>query len=253
MPWLQVDQDGLGRCRLLARLLGVPETQGIGIGMALWQWALEIAPEGDFSGAVPDSALVPAAVSWPVADGERLLTELQRVGLVASSPQLRVRGLDRYRRAWEKNRRNPSKRAESGTTVPETGANPRGTREEPARQTHTQNEKKNEKKNTSTAPGPPSPRESDRLMADFLEIIQSPYVFGGAKDGAALAHLQKTETMDEISRRWRIGLNSSGWLGVRTLAQLRSKWNDLAQGQMGDLRKPVAPGVFEESRTLENF
>lgn len=138
LPWLQVDQDGLGRCRLLARLLGVPETQGIGMGLALWQWALEIAPDGDFSGRVPDSALMSAAVGWPVPYSDRLVTELQRVGLVATEPELRVRGLDRYRRSWEKNQRKPHKGAEFGRRVPETGASSAGNRAEPARQTQTQ-------------------------------------------------------------------------------------------------------------------
>ena len=147
LPWLQVDQDGINRCRLLSRLLGIPETQGIGIAMSLWQWALEIANDGDFRGVVPGTganpALLAAATGWPINDGARLVVELQRVGFVATTPELRVRGLDRYRRAWEKNRRRGGKSAYSGGAVPGTGANPARTRPEPARQTQTQTQNRN--------------------------------------------------------------------------------------------------------------
>lgn len=148
LPWLQIDQDGLNRCRLLARLLGIPDTQGIGIGVSLWQWALEMAPEGDFTGLVPDSGILAAAVGWSVPDAGRLVSELQRVGMVATAPTLRVRGLDRYRRAWEKNTRGKRKPSSSGAPVPETGANPAPVTPEPAPQTQTQIEKK--KKETTT-------------------------------------------------------------------------------------------------------
>jgi len=161
LPWLQADQEGLARCRLLARLLGVPETQGIGIGMALWQWALECAPDGDFSGNVPDSALMSAAVGWAVDDAARLVTELQRVGLVATTPQLRVRGLERYRRAWEKNRRSPRKSVKSVDAVPEPGANPPGSAPKPARQTQTQTQTYTEASLPAVVEITPRPRVSD--------------------------------------------------------------------------------------------
>jgi hypothetical protein len=138
LPWLQVEQDGLTKCRLLARLLGVPETQGIGIGMSAWQWALELAPDGDFSGTIPGPEMLAAATGWPVSDAARLVSEMQRVGMLATAPVMRIRGLDRYRRAWEKNQRKSSKPADSGSRVPETGANPAPTRAVSARQTQTQ-------------------------------------------------------------------------------------------------------------------
>jgi hypothetical protein len=106
LPWLQIDADGQTRARLLGRLLRIPETQGMGIALALWTWALERSPDGDFSGKVnADEVLLAAAVSWPANDAERLITELDRVGFIALEPDFRVRGLDRYRPAWEKNRR----------------------------------------------------------------------------------------------------------------------------------------------------
>jgi len=103
LPWLQIDADGQTRARLLGRLLGVPETQGIGMALALWTWALEMAPEGDFSGEVQGGMeLVAAAVGWPTDDTKRLAAELQRVGLLQLQPAIRVRGLDRYKDTFDK-------------------------------------------------------------------------------------------------------------------------------------------------------
>lgn len=138
LPWLQIDADGQTRARMLARLLGIPEPQGLGIALALWTWALEMAEDGDFSGRVKgDEVLLAAAVSWPIERAKELLEQLQRVGFVATAPVLRVRGLDRYRRTWEKNQRRRVKRPESGSAVPGTGDNPATTRAEPARKTET--------------------------------------------------------------------------------------------------------------------
>lgn len=151
LPWLQIDQDGLNRCRLLARLLAIPEAQGIGIGVSLWQWALEMAPDGDFAGLVPDSGVLAAAVGWSVPDSGRLITELQRVGLVATTPTLRVRGLERYRRAWEKNTRGKRKTLKSGPSLPEDGANPAPVSPVSAPQTQTQTQTHTEEKNVRTS------------------------------------------------------------------------------------------------------
>lgn len=69
------------------------------------------------------------------------------------------------------------------------------------------------------------------LCADFLDVIGAKYAFNGAKDGAALKWLLQQAPIDEVRRRWRIGLRmpSDRWGSTRTIAQLRSKWNDLAK------------------------
>lgn len=149
LPWLSIDADGQTRARLLGRLLGVHELHGVGLAITLWTWALEMSPEGDFTGNVPgDPELIAAALSWPIGDAPRLIAQLQRVGLIATAPELRVRGLDRYRRAWEKNQRRnlgnkpeQHKGATSGVRVPVTGANPAPVAPEPARKTETETEK----------------------------------------------------------------------------------------------------------------
>lgn len=143
LPWLQVEQDGIAQCKRLARLLTAPErrvsdAEGIGIGVCVWQYALEIAPEGDFRGFVPDPGILAAEVGWPIEDAPRLISCLQRVGIVATEPTLRVRGLDRYIRAWEKNTGRKAIYRDSGDAVPEPGANPAPIAPVPARQTQIQ-------------------------------------------------------------------------------------------------------------------
>lgn len=77
---------------------------------------------------------------------------------------------------------------------------------------------------------PAAPRETDRLCADFLSVIGSKYAWQGAKDTTAFQSLKAKGSADEISRRWLIGLKrpASEWASCRTVAQLNSKWNDLA-------------------------
>lgn len=76
-------------------------------------------------------------------------------------------------------------------------------------------------------------RESDLLRQDFLEVMGVDYAWQGAKDGVALAELKKTATIEEIRDRWKTGLKADPktWSSCRTVAQLRSKWNDLADAK----------------------
>jgi len=172
----------MGACRRLARLLSIPEPHALGIAMLLWQWALEIAPDGDFAGFVPetgnnaaDTGILAAAVCWPVDDSARLVSELQRVGFLETAPRLRVRGLDRYRRAWEKNRRKPVKTLNSGCGVPETGASDAGTRDFPARQTETETETETENlKEGPVAVAPAPPLQLEALPAKATKTRKPP-------------------------------------------------------------------------------
>jgi hypothetical protein len=122
LPWVSIDADGQTRGRLLGRLLGVNEHQGVGMAIALWQFGVEMSRDGDFSGEVPSLELIAAACGWSPADAQRLADALQQVGLIATHPKLRVRGLDRYRRTWEKNRNFHRISAKSRPQVPSTGA-----------------------------------------------------------------------------------------------------------------------------------
>lgn len=76
------------------------------------------------------------------------------------------------------------------------------------------------------------------LERAFLEATDAGYVWQGEKDGPALKHLLGVAGDEEILRRWRLGLElGDKWPGCRTVAQLRSKWNELAGA------RPSAPPV----------
>jgi hypothetical protein len=87
----------------MARLLRIPETQGVGIYVTLTAWALEMAPDGDLSGQLEDqdpAVLVAAAVGWE-GDPGALLAAMERTKIVMrdASGTHAVAGLDVYSRA----------------------------------------------------------------------------------------------------------------------------------------------------------
>jgi hypothetical protein len=92
------------------------------------------------------------------------------------------------------------------------------------------------------APASRAPRETDALCADFEQAVGAKYAWQGVKDGAAFSKLRKEYSLEEIRARWRVGLRGSGWLQVRTVAQLAAKWNDLADADRArplNTRSPV--------------
>lgn len=86
------------------------------------------------------------------------------------------------------------------------------------------------------------PRDSDLLVQDFKAVTGSDYLWQGAKDGTALAALLRVASLEEVRNRWRRGLSAptASWASCRTVAQLRSKWNDLGE-PVRDITKGVAP------------
>lgn len=83
---------------------------------------------------------------------------------------------------------------------------------------------------------PASPRLkplSEALVADYLAVRGCDYRHQGAKDAQALKSLLPVATDEEVRARWRRGLAATGWASCSTLAQLASKWNDLAASDGG--------------------
>ena len=78
------------------------------------------------------------------------------------------------------------------------------------------------------------------LVSDFKAVMGSDYRWQGAKDGVALASLLKTAGIDEVRTRWKRGLaaDANAWASCRTVAQLASKWNDLANAKPPPPTKP---------------
>jgi hypothetical protein len=156
----------------------------------------------------------------------------------------RVRGAERYLRLKESRRagaqktnaarsrasaksRSRASLSDAGATLPD--ALP------PSTEHRTPN---TEEKMAPAASQPPRKRSraSDALCASFLAIVGTPYAWNGAKDAVALnwclEHAESTgvqTALEVVLDRWERGLAApSGWTQVRTVAQLRAKWNDLA-------------------------
>lgn len=130
LPWTQIENEAIELSEQVARLMGLDPLVGPGLVVRLHRWALRRAPDGDFSGVVGDESpgeLAATAVGLPAEVGAQFWRALARCGFVAGEGAGgRVRGLERYRRAWSKNRKTDRL---TGTRR-ETGANSAGTRRE---------------------------------------------------------------------------------------------------------------------------
>ncbi len=123
--------------------------------------------------------------------------------------------------------------ADAGFRVePEPSRNLAGTQpgpsrsQKPALTPNTEHRTPNEK---TTAGASRSRALSDALCVVFREITTHKYEHQGPKDAEGLKRLLKFETTDEeILRRWRRGLVGTYKRDAKTIAQLASKWNELA-------------------------
>jgi hypothetical protein len=223
LPWYQIDKDAIAKCHMLARFLGVRETEGVGIGIAVWSYAFELAADGDFAGRVPDIESVAAAAHWPITDAPRLARELQRSGFLATSPDLRIRGLDRYRSAWERGKRNASKYRNSGITPGKPPANNRAVAgnvpatNQPQTQTQTQTQIHKQqllppaRKKRATGDAPPDPRHGGFVKAiddAFMQKRKTPYPFGPIDFGVIKRLLKRRPSHDDAL--WPVTL-AGGW------------------------------------------
>lgn len=155
LPYLQVTQETWENARQLEVLTGADMAHCFVALCDVWRWALSLGPEDQPPTGVCDSPraerLLCAAAGWRGDPGE-LVQALTDLGLVERLPVgLRVRGMDRYKRTWEKNRRKPAR------TAPETGTNPAPPAPEPARQIETQTQTQKDKNQTAVATTGQSP------------------------------------------------------------------------------------------------
>jgi hypothetical protein len=230
-------------------LMGVGEHAGVGFVSAIWATALELAPDGDFSGAVGDAGvLVSGAGGIPPgcsADAGGVVLILQRVGLVATVPTLRVRGLDRYAAAWRKNRKSrghPSGPAEK--TPPKT-------------ETKTETEKLKSIAGKKPPAPPRAPKETDPRHRPLVEALVAHcpgYAFSG-RDAKSVSALLALGDSGEVVSRWRRALSRSGYPTVRTLPELVTHWNHFAT-ETAPNEKPKPFDVLtqhHETRTVDDF
>lgn len=140
LPWTQIENDAIENAEQVGRLLDLgPFAPQIGVGLVvkLHRWALRRAADGDFTGLLRDDApaeLVATALGFPTGQALGLWKTLARCGFVEGpgngqhTEGSRVKGLERYRRAWLKNTRNLKAAAEA---VPHPGASGAGSRRQP--------------------------------------------------------------------------------------------------------------------------
>lgn len=267
LPWFRVDTAMVDHPRVvdLCDVLGDPLAGWYII--RLWSWTMRYAPSGALSarGRRADGARtsterradgaevsVERACEWRGTPG-KLWEALVEVGWVEESPDgewvvhdweehqgaavaKARKDSDRKRERREQEAAARGRRgdgAETARAVLAPGARPARVQDSTGR-----DETKREKKGPPKKPA--AARPSDELMADFQAVIGAAYHWHGAKDGVALAGLLKTNTLEEVRSRWRKGLAATGWASCRTVAQLASKWNDLAGAATPNTRSPVA-------------
>jgi hypothetical protein len=240
LPFLQVSQEGLARARTMARLLRIPETQGVGIYVTLTAWALEMAPDGDLSGQLEDqdpAVLVAAAVGWE-GDPGALLAAMERTKIVMrdASGTHAVAGLDVYSRAltssegrkvaasvaararWDRN--NDASRMPDASPSHATAMRPDA-------KTQTQTQKVEDLPPPSSAapredlklepqealrqkraPKPKSEKPTDPRHAPLVQLLVNacqevtghPYRFNGGQDAKAVAELLASADQDTATR-----------------------------------------------------
>jgi hypothetical protein len=247
LPWYKVDEDAFIRGENLGRRLSIGGPHGVGIMLAVWRWAFKSAPDGDFSGRNVDEESLIAAAEWPAPDAPRLIRALQAAGFVATAPELRVRGLDRYRATWLKNRRNghgEDNQPESHEPPPPPARVPPLPREEPARQTQTQTQTQNDtpedppRKKRAADPDEKArsdPRHTPMVKAlcdAHLDEMGYEYTFGsktdksiGGRNAKAVTALLGMGLEPTIVSAWRRALKHVGFPTVRTLPELVTHWS----------------------------
>jgi hypothetical protein len=258
LPYLQVTQETWDNARVLAILLGITEAAAFKLQCDLWRWGLALGSDDEPPTGICTSpradVLLAAAVGWTADNVSVLVAALVDVGLVVSMPDgLRVRGMDRYRRTWEKNRRRPARTVpETGTKTPVTGTNPAPPAPEPARQTQTQTQTQKKESFAGSADAAPAPKkpkpekQPDPRHAPLRQALMDDtpgYTFT-PRDAKAIAELLELGTPEEIRARWRRAREHRGFPNVRTLPELAKHWNHFPTEQT----RPLRPG--EEERCV---
>lgn len=281
LPFTQVDRAVKAKAAVLASAIGINYQQALGSLIEFWDLngdprEIEKLVANDVHEVVLDGREV--ALRFKIASGQDVDVQvLTRTGFLEPiGDRFRVRGMSRYFKPVEKRimRRKlgsiaglasaESRKTKYGSAQPgvvlvdQIPTKPEPNLEPTPNQTRTKPEPNAEPKGNledrgqrteslKTAPKQPArDRDSDLLKADFKEVTGHDYLWNGAKDGVALAALKKTATIEEIRARWRGGLKvpASDWASCRTIAQLRSKFNDLVSSASKPKHDPLDARVM---------
>jgi hypothetical protein len=113
-PFVQVDQRYIvAQSRVVASRAAISQAEALGLGVVLFTFALESTwtdeapPDGVFMGEDVEEILE-AAIDWRGERGKAVGAFIRADVIERLQGGLRVRGMDRYREAWEKQTRRKS-------------------------------------------------------------------------------------------------------------------------------------------------
>jgi hypothetical protein len=114
LPFVQVDQRYIvAQSRVVASRAAISQAEALGLGVVLFTFALESTwtdeapPDGVFMGEDVEEILE-AAIDWRGERGKAVGAFIRADVIERLQGGLRVRGMDRYREAWEKQTRRKS-------------------------------------------------------------------------------------------------------------------------------------------------
>lgn len=260
LPFLQVSSDAFGKAKELGAILGCGRHQAISMMLDLWTWALSLESAGKATGLVEGKRAadrIAGAVEWG-HDAANLVDAMVDVGLLERAEDgFRVRGLDRYDAAFERQQhqreRKAAWRASKSKMSRGQDGDKRGTK---------QGQDGDKRRNVPDVPSidvdvdvdveklettPPYARTRangaplvDRLSEAFQEMRGVSYSSSFEDEQAAKRALQLAQgNEDEIIRRWRNALARTRYPQCDGVKDLVRHWNAYATEQ-----RDAAPQSF---------
>ena len=246
LPFLQIDGDFITqRARTVAALLGCSHAQAVGHLSLLWAWMLsqgsdDAPPSGLITGQHA-ARIVRAAAGWEGA-AEAFVDVLSDPGvrLLERLPDgFRVRGMERYRKAWDKQRKDRDRKAD-------VRRNSSGHPADGAGKTQTQTQTQTQKEETaSQAPAVAAPPSGDLPDAtDESEEVQPPL----------LRVATPAERPEDLQALWNAEAHASlpRWQGMslkrRQQASARLRERPLSSWREVILRLSASPFCRGEER-----
>lgn len=258
LPYLQVSSDAWGKARELGAVLGCGRHHAMSLMLDMWRWALDLEADGKVTGAVQGKRAaerLAGALEW-ASDAAELVDAMCEVGLLERLPDgYRVRGMDRYDQAFERQEKERTRKAawrasrdmsrghdgdKRGTSAGQDGDMRRNVPHVPAADVDVDVEN-----NITTPPRAKAAENGSelrtRLSSTFEEVRGTPYVFTSEEEmvtGRRLLQLAQGERQqkdDEIVRRWRNALTRTRFPTADSLKDLVRHWNAYATEQ------PVPP------------
>lgn len=258
LPFLQVNEDAFRRAKVFARLVGCDRHRAISAMLDLWTWALDSDTKERPTGIIrnPDAhAQIAGAVEWD-SDSLALVDALVTAKLLEALPDgYRVRGMDRYHAAWDRQEADRQRKADARAKL----ADKRISKD--VRKTSAGHPQDVHRKSTdvrsidvdvdvdgeNNITTPPRAKASEngselrtRLSSVFEEVRGTPYVFTSEEEIVAgrrllqLAQGERQQKDDEIVRRWRNALTRTRFPTADSLKDLVKHWNAYAT-------EPAAP------------